>query len=189
MNNTGIGVLFNGDDAGKGVLKTNTISAIISPKVQLTNVYTFSFVVSAGIIQKKLDHSTLVFPNQIPPDVPNSVPQEVNSDVSKITPDISTGILLYSSDVYLGYSMHHVLQPNNILLGSAGLLYRRHTLHLGTNVSLPKSPGTRKKDIAKLAPQIVFQKQGPHAEMNFGMYFPKVNLQRVYGIEVKRLWF
>lgn len=171
MNNTGIGVLFNGDDAGKGVLKTNTISAIISPKVQITNVYTFSFVVSAGIIQKKLDHSTLVFPNQIPPDVPNSVPQEVNSDV------------------YVGYSMHHVLQPNNILLGPAGLLYRRHTMHLGTNISLPKSPGTRKKDVAKLAPQIVFQKQGPHAEMNFGMYFPKVNLQRVYGIEVKRLWF
>ena len=173
VNNTGIGVIFNGDDAGKGVLKTNTISAIISPKVQLTNAYTLSFAVSVGLIQKKLDHSTLVFPNQITPDGPNSFPQEINSDVSKITPDISTGILLYSSDIYMGYSIHHVLQPNNILLGPAGLLYRRHTMHLGTNISLPKSLGTRKKDIAKLAPQIVFQKQGPHTEMNFGMYFSK----------------
>lgn len=166
FSNTGIGFIFNGDDAGNGILKTNNFNLVFSPKVKLDHNWTLSFALSAGVVQKYLNHEKLLFPNQVTPIGINNEPQEITSDINRITPDISSGALLYSNNLYAGYSVHHILQPNNILLGPEGVLYRRHTVHAGMNF-LTKGKGRNKTVVS---PQVIFQKQGPHQELNLGMY-------------------
>lgn len=176
VNGIGIGLLFNGDDAGRGILKTNNVSAVISPKVRVFQDFILSFAVEAGVVQKKLDHSTLLFPGQLSTNGPiPGVPQEIQNDLSVLRPDISTGVLMYSKNLYAGYAMHHVMEPNIALIdpSSNAPLYRRHTAHLGANFHLyEKDPKKRKMGLGpKLSPQIIFQQQGPAREVNLGMYY------------------
>lgn len=172
----GIGVLFNADDAGRGTIKTNTINAIYSPKVNLTREISVSFAISAGVIQKKLDASNLTFPNQYNENglIEPFVPAEIQNDINKITPDINAGVILYSDDFYLGYASHHLLEPTNILYGPEGKLYRRHTFHAGYNILL--SNPLKRKEKTTISPQVVYQQQGPHRELNLGCYFSKKKL-------------
>lgn len=170
----GFGILFNADDAGQGTLKTNTINLIYSPKVKLTKKYTLSFAISGGVIQKRLDASNLTFPNQTDAKgdpISPAVPPEIFEDINKVTPDVNAGVLLYSEDLYIGYSSHHVLEPNNILYTLEGKLYRKHTIHAGLNrVHTPKYD---RKNKTLISPQIVYQQQGPHRELNIGCYVTK----------------
>ena len=206
INGLGFGILFNGDDAGRGVLKTNNFSAIISPKVNLGHNFILSFAFEAGLIQKRLDHSTLTFPNQFNQDgmIPN-VSQQINSDLSVVKPDLSTGILLYSPFLYMGYSVHHIMTPNISLLGEPNveLLYRRHTVHLGANILLPETNILKRKKglFPKISPQIIVQQQGPAREVNLGIYYTKNNFTSgiyyrnedalivLFGVQTKKINF
>ena len=179
INNVGFGILFNGDDAGRGVLKTNNFSVIAAPKVRLFRDVMVSFGVEAGMVQKRLDYSTLTYPSQLTPNGWDpQAPQEIQNNLSVITPDLSAGVLLYSRQFYGGYSMHHIMEPNISLLTETGPgteLYRRHTAHLGATLFLPeKNYKKRRKGLGpKLSPQIIFQQQGPSREVNLGMYYIK----------------
>jgi len=198
---SGFGIIFNGDDAGRGTIKTNTINFIYSPKIRLGRLLTLSFAISGGVIQKKLDASTLTFPDQFDqngPIVPY-VPAEITNDINKITPDINTGIILYSDLFFIGYSAHHILEPSNILYSPAGFLYRKHTAHLGANFLYVNQ--LNRRDIVTFSPQIVYQQQGPHSELNLGLYVSKNKftgglwyrgedaLIIVVGVQTKRMNF
>ncbi len=206
LNGLGFGVLLNGDDAGRGILKTNNFSVIISPKIPLYQDFILSFAVEAGAIQKRLDDSSLIFPNQINQNgmIPN-VSQQINSNLNVVKPDISTGILMYSPFLYMGYSVHHIMTPNVSLLGEPNVefLYRRHTAHVGANIPLFElDPLKRRKGmIPKISPQIIFQQQGPAREINLGIYYTKNNFTSgvyfrnedaliiLFGVQTKKLNF
>jgi type IX secretion system PorP/SprF family membrane protein len=179
LNKVGIGLLFNADDAGGGVLKTNNVGLIVSPKIRLDENWTLSFAIEAGMIQKKLDHLSLVFPNQLDAKdgiVSNS--QEISEDQSVIRSDFQSGVLLYSKQFYAGYAVHHILMPNiSLIPNSMDSLYRRHTGHLGFNILLPASTKERRLGIGpKISPQIIYQSQGPARELNLGFYYIKDRL-------------
>tara|TARA_Y100000589_G_scaffold243537_1_gene231149 strand:- start:8332 stop:9300 length:969 start_codon:yes stop_codon:yes gene_type:complete len=206
INGLGFGILFNGDDAGRGVLKTNNFSGIISPKIGLYRNVMLSFGLEAGIIQKRLDHSSLTFPDQFDQNglIPD-IPRQINSDLSVLKPDFSAGVLLYSPFLYVGYSVHHLMNPDISLLRDSNveLLYRRHTAHLGANIILYEpNPIKRRKQLApKISPQIIFQQQGPAREINLGVYYTKNNftsgiyyrnqdaLILLFGLQTKKLNF
>ena len=170
--NSGIGVVFNGDDAGQGTIKTNSINLVYSPKVPLTKNLTLSVAISGGVIQKKLDASNLTFPDQFNDNgkIPGAI-AEITNDINKITPDINAGVILYSDLFHIGYSAHHVLEPIDILYTSKGKLYRKHTVHLGINYV--KTEKLNRKNKVTFSPQVVYQQQGPHSELNLGMYVTK----------------
>lgn len=178
LNNMGVGLIFNADDAGKGVLKTNNIGVIMSPKVQLDQNWTLSFAIEAGVIQKRLDHSSLVFPDQIDPILGQvSNIQEINENKSILRSDLQSGIMLYAKHMHMGYSVHHVLMPNISLIDQVDSLNRRHTAHVGWNIPLYSLPHERRLGIGpKLSPQIIFQQQGPASELNIGLYYTKNRL-------------
>ena len=204
LNGLGLGILINGDDAGRGVLKTNNFSTIMSPKIGIYKELVLSFALEAGIIQKRLDHSTLKFPDQMDENgmIPN-VSQEINSDLSIVKPDLSTGILLYSPFLYLGYAVHHIMTPNISLLDGQDFMYRRHTAHVGANIILPEfNLIKRRKGLApKISPQIIFQQQGQAREINLGVYYTKNNFTSgiyyrnedafivLFGVETKKMNF
>jgi type IX secretion system PorP/SprF family membrane protein len=170
--NSGIGVVFNGDDAGEGTIKTNSINVVFSPKVRLGKLLTLSFALSGGVIQKKLDASNLTYPNQYDENgLIIGVPPEISNDINRITPDFNSGVILYSDIFHLGYSTHHILEPSYILYGPEGKLYRKHTVHLGANFKYANP--LNRKDVVKFSPQIVYQQQGPHSELNLGLYVSK----------------
>lgn len=167
---SGFGIVFNGDDAGRGTLKTNTFNVVYSPKINLGKTLTLSFAISGGIIQKKLDASNLSFPDQFDKNglIEPFVPAEIQNDINKITPDFNSGIILYSDVFFAGYAAHHILEPTHILYSSKGKLYRKHTAHFGMNYK--KNNKFDRKKVLTFSPQIVYQRQGPHSELNLGMY-------------------
>ncbi len=172
--NIGFGFLINGDDAGRETIQTNNLSGIISPKIQIDGRWTLSFALEGGVVSKRLNHENLIFPNQVTPTGINSEPQEIQDDRSDLDFDLSSGVLLYSRDFYVGYSMHHVLEPNISFLNDLSPLYKRHTAHIGGNIHMPRTPRERRLGSGpKLSPQVIFQQQGPARELNLGLYYIK----------------
>lgn len=175
LNNSGIGIVLNCDDAGQGTIKTNSVNLIYSPKILLNKNLTLSVAMSGGVIQKKLDASSLIFPNQIDnKGIIIGVLPEIQNDINKVVADINAGLILYSDLFHLGYASHHLIEPLDILYTEAGKLYRKHTVHFGINYI--KSNKFNRKKVLTFSPQIVYQKQGPHSELNLGMYVTKKNI-------------
>lgn len=172
--NIGFGLLINGDDAGRETIKTNNVSAIISPKIRLDGVWTLSFALEAGMVSKRLNHESLVYGSQLDPNGPNGLPQEITEDRADLDLDLSTGALIYAKNFYAGYSMHHVMEPNISFMDSESPLYRRHTVHVGGNINLPTDQRSKRLGIGpKLSPQFIYQQQGPAREINLGLYYVK----------------
>lgn len=172
--NIGYGFLVNGDDAGRGTIKTNNISTIISPKIPLDGRWTLSFALEGGIVSKRLNHDELLFPSQLSATGPNGTPQEITEDRGGLDPDLSTGALIYSKNFYAGYSLHHVLEPNISFLNSESALPQRHTVHIGGNINLPTDERSKRVGTGpKLSPQFIYQQQGNAHEINLGLYYVK----------------
>ena len=134
LNNSGIGIVLNCDDAGQGTIKTNSVNFIYSTKILLNKNLTLSVAMSGGVIQKKLDASSLIFPNQIDnKGIIIGVLPEIQNDINKVVADINAGLILYSDLFHLGYASHHLIEPLDILYTEAGKLYRKHTVHFGIN--------------------------------------------------------
>lgn len=172
--NIGYGLLINGDDAGEGTIKTNNLSGIISPKIPLDGIWTISFALEAGVVSKRLSHEDLIFSNQVTATGINNEPQEIQSDIADVDVDLSSGVLLYSRDLYMGYSMHHIMEPNISFLKDDSPLYKRHTVHFGGNIHLPQTIKEKRLGTGpRLSPQVIYQQQGPAREVNLGLYYVK----------------
>lgn len=178
----GIGLMFNADDAGEGTLKTNIISGVYSYRLQVSRYFSIKMGFQASYFQKKLDWTKLTFNDMIDPrygfvyNTNDQAQREVTSGA-----DFSAGILAYGENVYGGFAVHHLTQPNESFIG-VSKLPRRYTFHAGGIIELSHGSKRRKIDDPFISPNILFMKQQDFEELNYGVYFNKYPL-------VGGIWF
>lgn len=167
----GIGLIATTDEAGQGTIKTTTISGIYSYHQQITRKFTIAAAMEATFTQKSLDWSKVNFGDMIDPSR-GFVYQtgETPGPAAKSNLDISTGIVGFSDYYFVGFSVHHLTQPNESLL-SAGTstLPMKYTAHAGANIPI----GDRRNPDVVISPNIIWQKQQDFEELNLGLYIKK----------------
>lgn len=178
--NSGFGLIVLSDAAGDKLYKSTRISGVFGYKVRIKREHVVKFGVQAGIIQSSIDWDRLVFPDQLdeiygetdsggnPIISEESRPESLN----KITPDISAGIMYYSPDFHIGFSVKHLNSPDESLLQinnnlQAGLPLR-FTVHGGYEITLDQ--GNNRRPPTFISPNLMFVKQGDFGQINGGVY-------------------
>jgi type IX secretion system PorP/SprF family membrane protein len=167
----GIGLLATTDEAGQGTIRTTTISGIYSYHQQISRTFTIAAAMEATFTQKSLDWSKVNFGDMIDP-ARGFVYQtgETPGPGSRSNLDISTGIVGYSDYYFIGFSAHHLTQPNESLLTSGtSTLPVKYTVHGGANIPVGDF---RNPDII-VSPNMIWQQQQNFQELNLGLYVKK----------------
>ncbi len=173
--NSGIGLMVQSDDAGDGIYKNTTVSAIYSYKVQVNRDFAIKFGIEGSAVQNTLNWNKLVFPDQIDPT------GEVNFPTNEIAPDnltksyldLSTGILAYSKQFYGGITIKHLNTPDESLFAinsniNSGLPVR---LSIHGGAQFPLFGDNKGNSNSFISPNIMFVKQGDFGQVNAGTYF------------------
>lgn len=175
--NSGFGINLMSDNAGAGILKTNTIGAIYSYKIYLQKDLQIKFGIEAAATQSRLDWDKLIFFDQLDPtqNTGRGGTLPVSADMrpantSNIFVDFSIGMLLYNSKYFGGFTIKHLNTPDDGFLGQNQNVYSglpmRFTLQFGSQINLASS--NKGGVSAFLSPNIMLTKQSDLVQLNLG---------------------
>ncbi len=171
------GLAFYSDKAGDGNMGTSQVNLSLASFVPLNRENILSLGLQASVVQRKVDFSKLIFPEQYNGTAydPNISNGEDARSQNFIYPDIATGInWSYGSSKKsmgskksiksnVGFSMYHINQPKQkFLTGSNEKLNAKFVLHGDLLI------GIKNTNIA-LEPSYLIQFQGPSKEIIIGM--------------------
>ncbi len=184
--NSGIGLSFEGDNAGQGMRRTTAVSALYSYRVAVNREVDLKFGAEVGMHQIGIDWKKLVFTDQVGGDgsIIGLTPDNLSAPESRRALDISAGVLLYSELFYVGSAFKHITSPRmNFTAANDNLktgLPIRFVAQAGIVFMLNKP--TKTKDASFVSPNLLISSQGPYQQVNIGAY---AGLGTVFG----GLWY
>jgi len=155
-----------------GNINTIQSSFVYCYHTKVNDRFFFTSALQAGFILKQYNTNDLIFPGMINQEngtISGNYAIPVESG-QKIYPDFSFGMVGQHDNVYFGFALNHLTQPNQSMLegDGAGNLPMKFTLHVGA-----KSHDFVRSLISKeysLSPNIIYQQQGVFKQLNLGMY-------------------
>lgn len=179
--NSGIGLMFQNDNAGGGLLKTTNFAATYGYRIDVNKDLHIKLGIEAGFRQSVLGWDRLVFLDQIDPITgavdpsgnPNPTSEIRPEALSKTIFDTGAGMLVYTNTFYGGVALHHLTTPDEGFYdtnsGLADGLPLRISLHGGAQFIV--KPGNKIRPPAFVSPSILVVKQGDHGQVNLGAYY------------------
>lgn len=178
--NSGIGVHVMQDAEGASKLRSTSVSAMYSYELRLGDKLYFRPGFQASYIRREIGfYENLVFANQIDPLdplgplLPGAAIPGLGDPVGLFS--LSAGGLLFTNNAWLGFSAHHLNQPNQSFVDGLSPLPRKLSLHAGYRISLGQ--GSMRRDFTHmskqryLTPTINYKRQGPFEQLDLGAYF------------------
>lgn len=136
--NSGFGLKVTHDNAGSGALKFTNISGLFAYEFKLFKKVVVKPGLQMSVYQRGVDKSKLTFGDQL---IRGSGRSSVETlqDGNQTYFDFSSGVLIFSENFWLGFSGHHLNEPNESLLDENAPLPARYSLHAGGRLVLKKS--------------------------------------------------
>lgn len=174
--NGGIGIIVSRDQAGVGLLTTNSIAGAYSYQIPVNKYLTLRASVQASIMQKTLDFGNFTWGDQILKryGIVKPVTGENPPNPAIIIPNFSAGFVAYTKQFYGGVAVHNITEPSQAFWNSYQVknsILRRITVHGGMQIPLNKAKNSKNTKV--LSPNVLFMQQGPFTELNLGMYYNK----------------
>lgn len=180
----GLGINFNSDVAGEGNLTKLNVNLSYAYEVEIVDDNFIRFGLSGGIQQASIDFYKLRFPDQIDPRNgfvrPTLEPGNISNAV--IRPDVSAGVTYYNEYAWLGVSVHHITEPQEVFTQVSGSnieakLPRKYTVTGGINIPIQPMGSRREMSIS---PVFLYKMQGEFHQIDGGLY---VNIEpMVFGL-------
>ncbi|MEP7263832.1 MAG: PorP/SprF family type IX secretion system membrane protein, partial [Bacteroidota bacterium] len=169
VSKVGFGALINNNTAGDGGIRRMQLGGMISYRLQLGD-HQLASGVSIGFIQKSFDPSKMTFDDQYQDDAgydPANATAEQFAFTKVVRPDFSAGLLYSYGDIqkkrwvpYLGASLLHINQPDEVLIEENNTNYIKTVLQAGTRFSI--------NDKVEIDPSVMMAMQQFSNEMMFG---------------------
>jgi len=167
--NFGGGLMFTNDVAGTGRLKTTTFSGLFAYNATINRKLAFRLGLEGGMRQRSVHFSSLTFGDQL----------STGSTATRETPtqnvtnmDISTGLLVYSSQHWGGIALHHLNKPNESLLGDEAVRPLKFSFHGGTRFILEKK--TQELEASRtISLTFNYRSQMKYDQLDLGAYFSR----------------
>lgn len=172
---SGVGLIISRDEEGIVGLRSTSVGAQYAYQLRLTENLTFRPGVQVGVYNRNLNFGRLTFGDQWDPDTQSfqNPTGETAAGPSKTFLDLSFGGVLYSENFWLGYSVFHLNQPNQSILGEESRLPMKHSFHLGYRIPLNtgyRKGFTKSGDERSLSPTAQFKMQGGFQQLDLGLY-------------------
>ncbi|MFO8086320.1 MAG: type IX secretion system membrane protein PorP/SprF [Bacteroidales bacterium] len=168
----GLGLLATADRSGEGVLNSTHFSFMYAYRLEVSNNFHINAGLQATYFQKSVDWNKLTFGDQIDPKwgFVNQT-NEPSGAYESSGPDFSAGLLGYTNNLYVGFAVHHLTEPDEGFRNYSELPMK-YTGHAGFHINL--SGGSYRHasdDDPTLSPNLMYQQQGDFHQINYGMYF------------------
>jgi len=175
--NSGIGILATYDVAGSGDLSTTNIGLLYSYDFKINDEWNIRPGINFKFYYLGLDFYKLIFNSQITgtgitPSI-NPPPFDNVADV-----DFASSLLVYNEKIWAGFTLDHLLKPDQSLYGEDTFLPTKFNLYGG--VQLIRKGRLRQKLQEVLSVAINFQKQAKFYQSDVGLYYYKDPL--IFGI-------
>jgi type IX secretion system PorP/SprF family membrane protein len=185
----GIGLMFTRSSEGSAYLNKNNIAGVYSYSVG-SDDFVLSFGIQAGVTNRTIDWSKLVFNDQIDSRLgylPGSVSSADSPDFnSKYYFDSGAGVNLVTGNFMIGTVLQHLNQPNESFTGAPAKLPIRYTAHASYRIDLDKYNQGDESEKSYVIPSVVFYKQAAaqsisaglqykHRDINFGLWYRSNN--------------
>jgi type IX secretion system PorP/SprF family membrane protein len=176
--NSGVGALLTRDNVGIVGLQSISFAVQYAYQLQLTKNLSFRPGVQIGIVNRSINFGNLSFGDQFDPntgEIVKGTAEALNTGQSKFFPDLSFGGLFFSKNAWLGVAAHHLLEPNQSILGAQDNLDMKISIHGGYKFFF--RPGTMGNGVfsrsqeRSIAPVAQYRKQGQFSQADVGLYY------------------
>ena len=167
MINSGFGFLATQDKAGSGSLSNTSLSFQYAYEARIKSNVFIRPALQMTFNNKSISFGDLTFGDQLIRDEAVSLEEAIGQPINYF--DFSSGILLTTHKLWLGFSAHHINQPNEALYGDVfSFLPVKYSLHGGYRVKV-KSRFSRHKPSALVA--FNYKQQGEFSQLDAGLYY------------------
>lgn len=172
----GFGLMFTRGAEGAAYLTKTNVSGIYSYSVG-SDGYILSFGLQAGVTNRNISWSKLVFSDQIDPRLgfdPSLVTTaEIPAYNNKFYFDSGAGVNLVAGDFMIGSAVQHLNHPNESFTGAKALLPMRITAHASYIFDLDKYENLYDDEKSYIIPSVVAYKQGNIQTMSAGIQYKR----------------
>ncbi|NCD72178.1 PorP/SprF family type IX secretion system membrane protein [Mucilaginibacter agri] len=172
----GIGLIFNRSSEGAAFLNKTNVAATYAYSVGSED-FVLSFGLQAGVTNRTIDFSKLVFTDQIDARlgfVPGSVSvAETPAFDNRYYFDAGAGINLVAGKFMIGGAMQHINRPDESFSGVAARLPVRTTAHMSYMLNLTGDDNIDDDDRSYVIPSVVVYKQASASDYNVGMQYKR----------------
>lgn len=194
---SGFGLIVTEHAEGFLNYKSSEIGLLYAYKLQIAKGLMLRTGVQLSYFNKDVNFEDLVFGNQI--DIVNGQVIGPSGEIFEKGAQVdfisaSAGALLYSSRAWIGFSTHHINEPDQSFIGGESPLERKYSIHAG--LKIPFSKGRRLRTVnyqfqersATFA--LNYKKQGAFNQLDAGvqLYFQPLVLGAWYrGIPIQNV--
>jgi len=174
---SGIGVFAYQDNQGDGALQSTTIGMQYMYQVRLSENWALNFGMQLSYLQYRLNWANLQFYDQInllygfndALGNPNVTLEASPSMLSDASIDLGSGVLLYSNNLYIGFSASHLTKPTISFYGdNASAIPVSISGQTGVFIQGPK-----KKNPLIVNPFALYTNQAGFQQIQAGLYVKK----------------
>jgi type IX secretion system PorP/SprF family membrane protein len=170
----GIGLMVTRSSEGSAYLNKTNIAGIYSYDVG-SDDFILSFGLQAGMSNRTIDWSKLVFGDQIDPRLGYMASSTTSADMpafnSKYYFDSGAGVNLVTGNFMIGTALQHLNQPNESFTGAPAKLPIRYTAHASYRIDLDKYNMADESEKSYVIPSVVLYKQAASSSMSAGLQY------------------
>ncbi len=192
---SGFGTYIMRDVQGANTISSTEIAGCYAYQLNISRNLTFRMGGQLGFVSRYLDYAQLRFPSQFTDDgfqSPTSVSHAIGVDRTNYL-DLSFGGVFYNKNLWVGFSGHHLNQPQqSFIQDNVSRLPVRWAMIGGYKILLYRTnDGLHKREVEKsITPTFHYKVQGTNDQFDLGAYLHYYQLMFglwYRGIPFKRL--
>ncbi len=174
--NSSVGLIVNTDKEGIAGLRSTSVGLAYAYEVRLNYFWTFRPAIQVDYFWRDLNFDKLTFGDQFDNtgQVRDFTSEQFNTGFQTRFLDFSAGGIFYNEQVWLGFSMHHIAEPNQSIVGEDSPLERKISVHGGYRIPFAMlSPRIAARNISKersITPTFNYKAQGDFDQLDLGVY-------------------
>jgi type IX secretion system PorP/SprF family membrane protein len=169
--NSGVGVLLFRDQAGSGRLATTHGGLVYSYNFKLDHRWTLRPGLQFMYAQRTVDFHRHIFGDQLSLDgiAPTTLTPRPIDRVGYF--DASSSLLAYSSNIWAGYAIDHMMKPNQSMTQEESRIPIKYSLFGGYRLSYGSTYAEKIQESISVA--LMYRNQGKFNQMDLGVYWSK----------------
>ncbi|MBL4710499.1 MAG: type IX secretion system membrane protein PorP/SprF, partial [Flavobacteriales bacterium] len=169
--NSGFGLILNREDAGSFGLTTNSIAVSYAYRFRLNRKTYLSPGLKLGYVSRGIDFGKLIFNDQLESNSNATLDLDAFTNERVNYGDISTGLLLYSEDYWVGASANHINRANQSLVNEGvATIPIRYTFQAGYKFKL-SGPTVKRLAAKDVTAAMHYEIQDRFDQLDLGAYY------------------
>lgn len=174
--NSSVGLMVNTDREGIAGLRSTSVALSYAYEARLNYNWTFRPALQVGYMWRDLNFDRLTFGDQFDNtgQVRDFTNEQFDTGLQARFIDFSAGGIIFNDKAWLGFSMHHINEPNQSIAGGENPLWKRISFHGGYRIPLDQvSPflAANTDRERSITPTFNYKAQGDFDQLDLGLYF------------------